>query len=115
MLLIFTRTRICIHISQIFSEMENLSVTQPQNTFGVMYFPHMSLFTVNDKFCVICVQCNCTVNMKDQHIGLCKVLSLLIVTSYCGVVLERRSDQNYKQEMVCSNTFEVMLLYLVTL
>jgi hypothetical protein len=79
-----------------------------------MYFPHMSLFTVSDKFCVIGVQCDCTVNMRDQHIGLCKVLSLLIVTSYCGVVPERRSEQNYEQETFCSNTFEVMLLYLMT-
>ena len=39
----------------------------------------MSLFAVNDKFGVICVQCDCTVNMKDQHIGLCKVLSLFDV------------------------------------
>jgi len=52
--------------------------------------------------------------MKDQHTGLCKVLGLLIVTSYCGVVPERRSDQNYEQEMICSNTFEVMLLYAAT-
>jgi len=48
---------------------------QPQNTFSDIYFPYMSLFTFNDKFCVIYVQCDCTVNMNDQHIGLCNVLS----------------------------------------
>ena len=36
------------------------------------------------------------------------------MTSYCGVVPERRSEQNYEQEMISSNTFEVMLLYPLT-
>jgi len=99
-----------------FSKMENLSVMNSHKTHSLLHtFLICHCLQVNDKFCVICVQCDCTVNMKDQHIGLCKVLRLLIETSYCGVVPESKSDQNYEKEMICSSTFEVMLLYLVTL